>query len=176
MHITRRSLLKWTGICISGLFGYSAIVEPRNLKITKIKLNFKNLPKKINKFTILHITDLHFGSTPLKGVYDDVLKVSKEIKSDMIVVTGDTISKRSALMYAEDFFSQLPNLPVFVVWGNWDHWSMRENIEELKRTLEKDGKTVILSNEAYEIEENFFIFSVACKTPCESDGIRRRGG
>lgn len=159
IYLPRRRFLTLIGTGILGILGYSTAFEPKNLKITKIKLNFKSLPTKLDGLVIAHITDLHFGSTLCSEIYKKVLEVVKKENSDIIAVTGDIISKRSVVDKAKEFFNQLPDKPTFIVWGNWDHWSMDKEIKKFKESLE-NKKTRVLVNDYYELEENFFICGV----------------
>lgn len=103
MYVSRREFLTLIGTGMLGILGYSTAFEPKNLKITKIKLNFKSLPTKLDGFVIAHITDLHFGSTLCSEIYKKVLEAVKKENLDIIAVTGDIISKRSVVDKAKNF-------------------------------------------------------------------------
>ncbi|MEE9132998.1 MAG: metallophosphoesterase [Gemmatimonadota bacterium] len=71
--------------------------------------------------TLLHVSDLHFGKPFLPEVAQAVLVQSRELKPDVVVVSGDFTqrAKASEFREASEFLIQL-DVPVIVTPGNHD--------------------------------------------------------
>jgi 3',5'-cyclic AMP phosphodiesterase CpdA len=72
--------------------------------------------------TILHISDLHFGSPYVPHVGESVLRAARELPADVIVASGDFTqrARREEFVAARAFLDRLPKLPVVVTPGNHD--------------------------------------------------------
>jgi 3',5'-cyclic AMP phosphodiesterase CpdA len=72
--------------------------------------------------TILHISDLHFGSPYVPRVGQALLKIAPQLGPDAIVVSGDLTQRATRQQFADAraFLDQLPRVPRIVVPGNHD--------------------------------------------------------
>ena len=69
---------------------------------------------------ILHLTDLHIRN---EGDFlDRVINEVRGLTPDLIVLTGDLITKGWTHRAIEHFLSALPDVPKVAVLGNWEHW------------------------------------------------------
>ena len=69
---------------------------------------------------ILHLTDIH-----LRGEDSFLDKVIQEVEGyhpDLIVITGDIVTKGWTLRALDRFLSALPNVPTYAILGNWEYW------------------------------------------------------
>ncbi len=73
-------------------------------------------------FTILHVSDLHFGPYYLPPVGEAMLALAGNLSPDYIVASGDFTqrAKLSEFEAARDFLDSLPNVPTVVTPGNHD--------------------------------------------------------
>jgi 3',5'-cyclic AMP phosphodiesterase CpdA len=73
-------------------------------------------------FTILHISDLHFGPPYVPHVGEAVLRAVHELNPDIIVASGDFTQRAKPTEYAaaRAFLDSLPPRPTIVVPGNHD--------------------------------------------------------
>ncbi len=62
----------------------------RNIVLRELDLRFPNLPPKFESFTILHLSDLHFGCIP--DIEDMILKQLNNQEVDICVITGDYLN------------------------------------------------------------------------------------
>jgi predicted MPP superfamily phosphohydrolase len=62
----------------------------RNIELRELDLRFSNLPSKFESFTILHLSDLHFGCIP--DIEDIILKQLNNQEVDICVITGDYLN------------------------------------------------------------------------------------
>jgi len=122
-----KKFLKLLLLIASLILLYSFLIEPNFVATTYIDLNFSSLPKSFKGFRIVQLTDLHFGSTSFL-IYPIVLEKVKELKPNIIVITGDLVSSKSAVNQAASFVNYLSKIaPTYIVFGNWDHWENLEN-------------------------------------------------
>lgn len=128
------------------------------------ELKFKNLPDAFNGFTITQLSDIHIGSFDNKEELERGLKMANDLKSDLIVFTGDLVN--NVANEAEPWISsfQLLKAPygVYSIFGNHDYgdyiqWESREakmaNLELLKKYHADSGFKLLL-NEHTVIEKN----------------------
>ena len=110
-------------------------------------------------FTILHVSDVHFGPPYVPHVGEAVLRAAHELNADVIVASGDFTqrAKRTEYMAARAFLDAMPKRPLIVVPGNHDvplyrvferllapHKLYREYIsDELNAVHRFDGAVVV---------------------------------
>jgi 3',5'-cyclic AMP phosphodiesterase CpdA len=73
-------------------------------------------------FTILQISDLHFGPPYVAQVGEALLRIAADLKPGAVVVCGDLTqrAKREQFLAAREFIDRLPDVPRLVVPGNHD--------------------------------------------------------
>jgi len=107
----------------------------------------RGLPKALEDFTILHISDLHakeFGREQSR-----LVKIIKEHQFDMIALTGDLIDhKKPDARPAVNLMRELKDKPAFFVTGNHERW-VKTNLVE---ALVAEG-VVHLQNQAVKLEQ-----------------------
>lgn len=131
-----------------------------NYKVLKYTLEFDNLPKAFDGFTVTQISDIHSGS------FDNREKVSYGIdlinnqQSDVILFTGDMVNNKASEVYP--WMDLLTSLKArhgkFSVLGNHDYgdyvqWEREEdkkkNFSDLITAQEKMGFNVLLNSSEY---------------------------
>lgn len=146
--ITRSTFLSWLGLALGGgLFGtlVYGFGNKYRYQLTRIKLNYPNLPAAFKGLRIVHISDIHSGSfTDKKAVEKGVEKILKE-QPDLILFTGDLVNDRSDEMNDYmDLFSRLKApMGVFSTLGNHDYGDyVRWDSEAAKATNLERLKTI----------------------------------
>lgn len=135
-----------------------------NYKVIRHTLHFDDLPEAFDGYKITHISDIHSGSFDNRSEVVNGINVIKELKSDVIMFTGDMVNNRSSeLLPWKELFSELKaDDGVFSILGNhdygdymdWDSAAEKEqNFEELIQ-LQKDMGYDLLLNENRFIERN----------------------
>lgn len=73
-------------------------------------------------FTILHISDLHFGPAFVPHVAEALLKIAPRLAPDAIVASGDFTQRAKPQQFTEAraFLDRLPPAPLIVTPGNHD--------------------------------------------------------
>ena len=123
---------------LAGCSFYGAYIDRDKIEVTEEELFFKDLPKNMDGFTIMQISDIHAG--PFMDGYRLKGFVSKmnALESDIIVITGDIINWGST--FISEAFDALSGLKtkkgVFAVLGNHDFYG---DLKYLCSGLEKSG-------------------------------------
>ena len=81
-------------IIIVSFFAYTTYISSAKISVREYRLKNKKIPDNLNGLKILHFSDLHYGSTMTKDNLPDIKKIINERKPDIIVFTGDLISKK----------------------------------------------------------------------------------
>jgi len=136
------------------------LIEPNVYVINEIEIRIPGIDTRLSELTVIQISDLHLHDFGIREKW--IIRTINNLNADLIVVTGDLIDKREAADYAIRFISELrAKIGIFIIFGNWDHWS-GINITEFKKKLEATGATVLV-NEHVEIEFNntwFYLIGV----------------
>lgn len=129
-HISRRQLLKWTGL--SGGLGlvasYPFFIERYLVLTNHYRIPVPRLPAVFSGLRIVHLTDLHYGFLEPLACIEQVVQRANALKPDLIVCTGDYI--RGGIKEINRVWPVLDRLDaplgVYAVLGNHDFWGDKE--------------------------------------------------
>lgn len=155
--MNRRKFLKLTVTgAIAGIIGsYPVLIERYLVQVNRYRISVPNLPHQFNGFTIVQLTDLHFGSMVPLSFLKYVIGKANGLRKDMIVCTGDYVHRRDTDEEVNRIWPLLSELKapsgVYSVLGNHDHWadSQRsvywlersgQNIQHRTHHFEREGK------------------------------------
>ncbi|MBL8125014.1 MAG: metallophosphoesterase, partial [Blastocatellia bacterium] len=129
-----------------------AIDEANSLSVERVEITLPRLPKKLDRFRILHLSDTHHSPfTDLKHIARAVA-VASEFEPDIVALTGDYVSHEAK--YISPVAKVLGELRgkygVFACLGNHDHWT---DAAAMTRHLEKHDIRVLV-NEGIRIDAN----------------------
>lgn len=85
------------GLVLSGLVLYSRYVATKGLIVKEYKITNQVLTDNFHGLKIVHISDLHYGSTFKEKELIRLTKKIKIIKPDIVVLTGDLFDNRYKL-------------------------------------------------------------------------------
>jgi uncharacterized protein len=128
----------------------TAIDEANSLSLEHVEIHLKRLPKKLDGFKIIHLSDTHHS--PLTGLahIERAVKIANRLKPDICLLTGDYVSHHSE--YIAPVAAALAKLKakhgVHACLGNHDHWTDAELVTHLFRG---EGINVLI-NEGFRIE------------------------
>lgn len=127
-----------------------AIDEATSLSLERVQITLKRLPKKLDGFKIIHLSDTHHSPfTSLEHIARTV-KIANRLKPDMFILTGDYVSHEAS--YIEPVAKVLGELEsefgTFACLGNHDHWTDPGLVTS---SLRKYGVTVLV-NEGFRFE------------------------
>ena len=136
-----------------------AIAEANSLSLENIDIQLKRLPKKLDGFRVVHLSDIHHSPfTSLEHIKRTV-KIANRLKPDMFVLTGDYVSHETEYIapVAEVLGSLKSEFGTFACLGNHDHWTDGDLVAESLR----DEKINVLINEGFRFEARGVSFWLA---------------
>ena len=107
------------------LVARSALAEANTLTVEKISIRLKRLPKKLEGFCLVHLSDIHHSPfTDLEHI-SRAVEISNQLKPDMFVLTGDYVSHESEYIapMAKVLGKLKSEFGTFACLGNHDHWT-----------------------------------------------------
>ena len=136
-----------------------AIDEAKSLTIERVEITLPRLPKKLDGFRIVHLSDIHHSPfTGLEHIARAVTVASK-LKPDLIALTGDFVSHEAK--YIAPVAKVLGELRsrhgIYACLGNHDHWT---DAETVTRHLERNDIRVLV-NEGLRFESGDSSFWLA---------------
>jgi len=138
--------LKYTGCTALAAAAGSVLeafaVEPRWIEVTNPMVRLANLPEEWLGLRIAHLTDLHVGRLISLDYVRRVVEKTNAERPDVVVLTGDYVSRRSAIN--DGLTAALAGLEapggLFAVLGNHDHWT---DASRMRGVLEAAGITML---------------------------------
>ena len=128
--ISRRKFIKWASATgVAALAGGAVIdaffVEPHWFKVTRPVFQIPNLPSAWDGVRIVHITDIHVGRLSSLDDARDIVNMANALHPDIVVMTGDYVSKAAAATRAlvEVIRDLRAKVAKFAVLGNHDYWT-----------------------------------------------------
>ena len=127
-----------------------ALEEANSLSLEHVEIELKRLPKKMDGFRIIQLSDTHHSPfTSLEHIRRAV-KVANRLKPDMFLLTGDYVSHERE--YIGPVAAELGKLKakygVHACLGNHDHWTDADLVTHLFRG---EGINVLI-NEGFRFE------------------------
>ncbi|MDE0686426.1 MAG: metallophosphoesterase [Candidatus Poribacteria bacterium] len=136
--------------------GYAYHIEPKWLKVERVPVKLANLPEAFDGVKIAQISDLHADDILTPEDVAQVVTFVNLLKPDLVVITGDYVTRDSSYGFPIAKALKLLNAPLgcFAVLGNHDYWGRVEEIVEafdfhslslLKnqtQSIERDGSRI----------------------------------
>jgi len=127
-----------------------AIDEANSLSVERVEITLPRLPKKLDGFRILHLSDTHHS--PFTGLEHiaRAVTVAGQLKPDLVALTGDFVShERQYIAPVAKVLGEL-RAPhgVYACLGNHDHWT---DPEAMTQHLERNNIRVLI-NEGFRLE------------------------
>ena len=144
----KRLLLVLFGILLAGLLGW-ALWENKALEVSSYSVSSADLPESFSGFRIAQVSDLH--NTEFGEGNEKLLKLLREAKPDISVITGDLVDSYHTDVEVSVRFARkaMEIAPCYYVTGN--HEARIAGFDRLKEGLEAAGVTV-LENEKITLE------------------------
>jgi predicted MPP superfamily phosphohydrolase len=128
-------------VCASAV--YAHYVEPAWIEVSHLEVAAPNTPR----IKIAHLTDLHVrgqGRTETR-----LLELLDQEKPDLIVITGDTVSRRATPRQIREFYARLhAPLGVYFVRGNWENRS---------HAGRPPSNVTVLSNQSAKVRDDLYV-------------------
>jgi predicted MPP superfamily phosphohydrolase len=121
---SRRLLAGCAGLGVL-LLGGAAWIEAHNLGVTRLEIPLKGLPAAMDGFTVVQLSDMHYGMLVENGQLLRVVERVNELKPDLIAITGDLVDE--GVSHMEEMAGPLKQLKsrygVLAVTGNHEYYS-----------------------------------------------------
>jgi predicted MPP superfamily phosphohydrolase len=123
---------------LAGIWSHKAklaLAEARSLSLERVEIRLKRLPRKLDGFRIVHLSDIHHSPQTHLDHIERVVKVSNRLKPDVFMLTGDYVSHETE--YIAPVAAALGKLEaehgIYGCLGNHDHWTDPELVTHLFR-------------------------------------------
>lgn len=91
------------------------------LEVTEKELELPRLSARLDGLTISHLSDIHFAGAIDKQFFVEVMEMTNELESDLILITGDLVDKAACIEWVPDTFGRLrAKHGVYCIFGNHD--------------------------------------------------------
>jgi predicted MPP superfamily phosphohydrolase len=108
------------------LAGYPFFIERYLFQVNTYTIPVANLPVEFNGFTIVQLTDLHYGFLMPLFAIRYIVRKANALRKDLIVCTGDYFHERNSTRQIDTIWPELNRLSaengVYSVLGNHDPW------------------------------------------------------
>jgi predicted MPP superfamily phosphohydrolase len=124
-----------------------ALAEANTLTTETVQIYLKRLPKNLDGFRIVHLSDIHHSPfTDLKHI-SRAIEIANELKPDMFVLTGDFVSHEPEYIapMAEVMGTLESEFGTYACLGNHDHWTDAKLVTESLR----ENNVKVLINEGF---------------------------
>jgi len=127
------------------LAGYSYFIERNSLEITYSEIKLDCLSNDIREKIIL-ISDFHFNAKTSKEIINGLFTAIKKSKPEVVFITGDLIDNKNGVDVVGNFVNRVAKYTkVYVVFGNWDYFSLNYNVNDFRKKLEANGAVVLIN-------------------------------
>jgi predicted MPP superfamily phosphohydrolase len=109
-----------------------AINEANSLSLEMVEIRLRRLPKRLDGFRIIHLSDIHHSPfTDLEHI-SRAVKISNRLKPDMFLLTGDYVSHEPEYIapVAEALGRLESEFGTYACLGNHDHWTDADAVTE----------------------------------------------
>jgi uncharacterized protein len=102
-----------------------AINEANSLMIENVRINLERLPKRLENFRIVHLSDIHHSPFTSLEHIERMVEISNRLEPDIFVLTGDYVSHEPEFIepMARVMGKLKSKFGTFACLGNHDHWT-----------------------------------------------------
>ena len=121
-----------------------ALAEANTLTIENVSVYLKRLPRQLDGFRIVHLSDIHHSPFTNLEHITRAVEIANNLKPDMFVLTGDYVSHESEYIapMAKVMGKLVSEFGTFACLGNHDHWT---DAELVTNCLSDEGITVLIN-------------------------------
>ena len=137
----------------------AALAEPYMLTVERHTIALRRLPRALDGFRIVHLSDIHHSPFTGSGQVKQAIETANSLEPDLIALTGDYVShEKSYIAPCAELLGRLrARWGVYAVLGNHDHWTDAPLITDLFRLA---GIRVLI-NEGMRFEQKGAAFWLA---------------
>jgi predicted MPP superfamily phosphohydrolase len=112
-----------------------ALAEANTLTLERVEIELKRLPKALDGFRIVHLSDLHHSPFTNLAHIARAVRTANRLKADIALLTGDYVSHERE--YIAPVAAELAKLKakhgIYACLGNHDHWTDADLVTHLFR-------------------------------------------
>ena len=129
-------------------YSYTTYISTLKINVREYRITNKKIPNSLSGLKVIHISDLHYGSTMFNENVKEIKKMINKRKPDIVVFTGDLINKDYKLnsKEQEELITYLKNIDAslgkYAILGDQDN--------EKAITIFNQSNFIVLRNE-YEL-------------------------
>jgi predicted MPP superfamily phosphohydrolase len=145
--LSRREFLGFASAAVPPLVTLSltglAMRQLNNFRVRRFTLSIENLPADLDGMTIAQVSDMHAGRFTSGRVLSEVVRVTNELRSDLVLLTGDLINDDLAYLDhgIELVRAMQARFGIYLIEGNHD---LIENGKEFERRVKASGIPFLL--------------------------------
>jgi uncharacterized protein len=118
---------------------YPTMIERYLVEVNHYNIAVPNLPSTLDGFTIVQLTDIHYGPLMPISLVEQVVERVNQLEKDIVVCTGDYVHELKGTSEIDTVWPVLSRLKaplgVYNVLGNHDHWaSTKHSLYWLERS------------------------------------------
>ena len=170
--LPRREFLGIAAAMIPSLFTVSlssiAMAQLNHFRVRRFVVPIHGLPRDLTGLTIAQVSDIHVGRFTSGRVLSEMVKVTNELKADLVLLTGDLIN--DALSDLPDGLDLVRSLDarhgIYMIEGNHD---LIENGAEFRRVVRASGVPLL-------VNESTSMTIRGCPVQLLGLGWKQRGG
>lgn len=127
---------------LTALFVIYNVANAHRLQVTRLGVELKNLPESWQGKRVAHLSDLHLGAYRGSGFLSAVAERTRELRPDLIVITGDLFDGSSGGQerFVEGLGRLIAPRGTFFVSGNHEVYAGREKV---LAAIKRAGITVL---------------------------------
>lgn len=112
-----------------------AMDEANSLSLERVEIRLKRLPKQLNGFKIIHLSDTHHSPFTSLDHIKRTVKIANRLRPDMFLLTGDYVShEREYIAPVAAVLGKLKaKYGIYACLGNHDHWTDADLVTHLFR-------------------------------------------
>jgi hypothetical protein len=109
------------------------------LEIVEKTLEVPRLPPALDGLVIAHLTDLHYDGGISQAYFQEIVRLTNELRPDLVAVTGDLVDKVACIDWIPDTLGRLEAPQgVYAILGNHDV-RVKQQLPRLRKTLTDAG-------------------------------------
>lgn len=122
----------------------NAINEANSLTVENIRISLKRLPKNLDNFRVVHLSDIHHSPFTNLEHISRAVSIANDLQPDIFVLTGDYVSHEPEYIapMAETLGKLEAEFGTFACLGNHDHWT---DAEAVTNCLRAENITVLIN-------------------------------
>jgi len=140
----QRRFMAGVAVAVFGI-GTFALQEAQNVQVTRLDIPLKNLPARLDGYSLVQVSDVHYGMLTKNGELAKLVQQVNQLHADLVVITGDLVDE--GVSHMEEMTQPLLELKardgVMAITGNHEYYA---GVSRATAIMEK-AKIRVLRNE-----------------------------